>query len=74
MIELAHFVAIISDKVKEAQRFIRSFHVNVDLPSEMRFFIHDVAATQPAQVDIVALIFVTLNLQQAFLAILVVSS
>jgi hypothetical protein len=39
----------------------------------MRLLVHDIAAAQPAEVDVVTLIFVTLYLKETLLAILVIS-
>ena len=61
MIELTHFVAVISNQVKKAQRFIRGFHVDVNFPCKVRFLVHDIAAAQPAQVNIVTFVFVALD-------------
>lgn len=74
MVELTHLVAIVSNQIKKTERFIRSFHVDIDLPSKVRLFVHDIASTQPTQVAIVILILFILNLEKSFFCIFVVTS
>ena len=73
MEELAHFIAIVCNQVEETQRLIGSLHVDIDLPSKVWLLIHDVASAEPAQVDVVTLILLTLNLKKRFFSIFVVS-
>lgn len=74
MVELSHFVTVVSDQVEETERLIGSFHVDVDFPSEMRLLVHDVASGQPAEIDIVILILLALDLEETLFAILKISS
>jgi hypothetical protein len=74
MIELAHLVAIVCNQVQEAERLIRGLHVDVDLPCEMGLLIHDVASAEPAQIDVLVLVLVVLDLKEALFGFFVFPS
>lgn len=46
-VELAHFVAIISNQVQKGQTLIRGLHIDIDVPGQMRLLVHDIAAAKP---------------------------
>ena len=74
MIELAHLVAVVCNQVQEAEGLIRGLHVDVDLPSEMRLLIHDVASAEPAQIDVLVLVLIVLDLKEALFGFFVFAS
>ena len=47
VVELAHFVAVVGDQVEEGEALIGGLHVDVDLPGEVGFLVHDVRAAEP---------------------------
>lgn len=73
VIEEPHLIAIVCYQVEKTKRLIRGFHVDVDLPCKVRFLIHYVAPAQPAQVYVLALVLVALDLKKSLLGILKVS-
>ena len=74
VIEEAHLIAIVGNQVEKTERLIGSFHVDVYLPCKVGFLVHNVAPAQPAQVDVLVLVLVALNLKESLLGILEVSS
>ena len=74
VIELSHFVTVVGDQVKQTQTLIRCLHVDVDFPSQVLFFVHDVSATEPAQECVVVLQLFRLDLSEALFSIFVLTS
>ena len=72
-VELAHLVAIVSDEVQKRKTLIRSLHINVDVPRQVRLLVHDVAPAKPAQIAIVLLVALVLHLQEAFFGLFILA-
>ena len=71
---MSHFIGVISNKLQKIVRVSWGLSRDVDIPSILRFSIHDVSSDKPLNVGFITFIFLIPDSQKTILSLFVISS